>query len=441
MKTTTLRILLLLLCLCRVETVPGLNAQGPSATPVLIRAGRLFDSVRGTMLPARDILVRGNIIAEVAPAITAPAGALVIDLRAYTVLPGLIDAHSHLLLEVEPYASITTDVVAEGEVARALRGAGHARTYLDAGFTTVRDLGNAGLFADIALKRAIADGSLPGPRLYVSGPGLSAAGGQIEGPAAELAAAAAIEYRIIQNVDDARTAVREHVARGADLIKVYADQRPKPVVLSVAELRAIVDEAHRLGVRVTAHATGDASAARAIEAGVDSIEHGYELSATTLARLRERGIAVVPTFTDLDTMVIGARARARAPQPLTKPPAEQVASALADYRQRLRRLFDSGVRVAAGSDMYWNVGLPRGVAAKRVLFAYEQTGIEPVRILQAATISAAVVIGEPRLGVIEPGAWADLIAVDGNPLEALAAIERVTFVMKSGKVHLPGPKP
>jgi imidazolonepropionase-like amidohydrolase len=430
--------LLVLLCLLWGEMTSFPMAQATLSAPTLIRAGRLFDSVSGTMLPARDILVRGNIIAEVAPAIQAPDGARVIDLRAYTVLPGLIDAHSHLLLEVEPYASITADVVAEGEVRRALRGAGHARTYLDAGFTTVRDLGNAGLFADIALKRAIDDGTVPGPRMYVSGPGLSAAGGQIEGPAASIDGAAVSEYRILQNVEDARAAVREHVARGVDLIKIYADQRPKPVFLSVEELRAVVDEAHRLRVRVTAHATSDAAVSRAVEAGVDAIEHGYELADATLTRLRERGIAVVPTFTDLDTVVIGPRAQARAPRSLVMPPAEQVASVLADFRQRLRRLFDSGVLIVAGSDMYWNVGLPRGEAAKRVLFAYEQAGIEPRRILQASTINAAVLIGEPRLGIIEPGAWADIIAVDGNPLEALSALERVSFVMKDGNVHLPG---
>jgi imidazolonepropionase-like amidohydrolase len=247
------------------------------------------------MLPACDILVRGNAIQQVAPEIPAPAGARVIDLRAYSVLPGLIDAHTHLLLQVEPYAAITPAVVAEGDVRRALRGAAHARRYLEAGFTTVRDLGNSGFFADVALKRAINDGILPGPRMYVSGPGLSAAGGQIEGPANRVDEVAAQEYRIVRSVEDARAAVREALGRGSDLIKVYADQRPKAVALSLDELRAVVDEAHRLGVRVTAHATSDVSAARAVEAGVDAIEHGYELGDSTLARIRERGIAVVLT--------------------------------------------------------------------------------------------------------------------------------------------------
>ena len=425
------RLCLFFACMLCLVSAPA--AQESAVAPVLIRGGAVFDSLRGVMLPARDILVRGDTIAAIERQIPSPKGAVVVDLRAYTLLPGLIDAHTHLLLEVEPYASITPDVVAEGDARRALRGAGHARSYLDSGFTTVRDLGNAGMFADVALKRAIHDGHVDGPRMYVSGPGLSAAEGQVEGPADRVKEFAAKEYRIVLDVADARTAVRDAVSRGADLIKVYADQRPKPGALSPEQLRAIVDEAHQLGVRVAAHATSDAPALRAVEAGVDSIEHAYELSDTTLRLIRERGVAVIPTFTDLDTEVIGPMAHKRAPSAPTAP-AAQMADLLADYRGRLRRLFDSGASVVAGSDMYWNVGLPRGDAAKRVLFVYAQAGIEPGRILQAATRNAALLIGEPRLGVIEVGAFADIIAIEGNPLADFSAIERVRFVMKNGKI-------
>ena len=412
-----------------LSLVSAAATQEATLAPVLIRSGPVFDSRRAVMLPARDILVRGDTIVAIEQEVQSPKDAVVIDLRAYTLLPGLIDAHTHLLLEVDPYAAITPDVVAEGEARRALRGAVHARSYLNSGFTTVRDLGNAGLFADVALKRAIHDGHVEGPRMYVSGPGLSAVEGQVEGTAERVKEYAAKEYRIILNVADARTAVRDAVSRGADLIKVYADQRPKPGALSPDELRAIVDEAHKLGVRVAAHATSDAPALRAVEAGVDSIEHAYELSDTTLRLIKERGVIVIPTFIDLDTEVIGPMARKRVPSAPAAP-----AGLVDEFRGRLRRLFDSGASVVAGSDMYWNVGLPRGDAAKRVLFVYAQAGIEPGRILQAATRNAALLIGEPRLGIIEAGAFADIIAIEGNPLADFSALERVRFVMKNGTI-------
>jgi imidazolonepropionase-like amidohydrolase len=420
----------------RVATVcfllTGLAFQPAPVT--LLRAGRFFDSKAGVMMPARDILVRGGTIERIDPVIPPPAGARVIDLRRYTVLPGLIDAHTHLLLEVEPYSPVTRATVLEGEAARSRRGAVHARSYLEAGFTSIRDLGNAGQFGDVTLARAIAAGALPGPRMQVAGPGLSAAGGQIEGSDTDPDNVAAREYRILAGSADARAAVREAIARGAGVIKVYADQRPKPVALSPEELHAVVEEAHARGLRVAAHATSDAPAARAVDAGVDSIEHGYELSDATLSLMREKGIAVVPTFTDLDTAVIGPRAQQRTNVPV--PPADKLSAVLADYRGRLRRLFGSGVTVAAGSDMYWNVGLARGQAAKRVLFAYEQANVERRLILQAATRNAAVLLGERRAGVLEPGAFADIIAVEGDPLNSLSALENVRFVMKDGAVIL-----
>jgi imidazolonepropionase-like amidohydrolase len=427
--------LLVLLCVTCSKPLPSVAPQDSSSTPIVIRAGRVFDSMSGVILPARDILIRGNMIREVLPEIQAPAEARIVDLRQYTILPGLIDAHTHLLLEVEPYAAITPDVVLADDASRVARGTAHARSYLEAGFTTVRDLGNSGHFADISLKRAITNGTIPGPRMYVSGPGLSAAGGQIEGRAALIDSAAAKEYRIVRSVDDARVAVRESVANGSDWIKVYADQRPKPVSLSLEELRAIVEQSHLLGVRVAAHATSDEGAQRAAEAGVDSIEHGYDLADSTLARIRQRGITIVPTITDLDTKVIAPRALARAPRSLQLPTSEKMESIRADFRRRVRRLFDSGAMIVAGSDMYWNLDIPRGQAAKRVLFAYQQADVEPKRILQAATVNAATLLGEARLGVIEPGAFADIIALDGNPMEDLDSLERIRFVMKDGTVY------
>ena len=226
--------------------------------------------------------------------------------------------------------------------------------------------------------------------------------------------------------------MREHAARGVDLIKVYANNSPNPGFLSVDELRAVVDEAHAHGLRVTAHATNDSAVTLAVSAGVDGVEHGYFASDPILDLLARHGIPLVPTTPDLDTAVIGARAMERAGIPL--PPREQLAPVLARARAWLRRIPDAGVTLVAGSDMYWDVGLPRGEAAKRVLFAYRQAGIPNDVILRAATIEAARLIGEEQLGRIAPGAWADLVAVEGDPLADLDALERVRFVMKAGGV-------
>jgi imidazolonepropionase-like amidohydrolase len=266
----------------------------------------------------------------------------------------------------------------------------------------------------------------------VSGPGLSAEGGQFAGLDFRHRELASQEYRIVRGVEDARLAVRENVTHGADLIKIYANNSPNPGYLSIEEMRAIVDEAHLLGVRVTAHATNDRAVSRAVRAGVDGIEHGYFASDSILALLAARKIPLVTTAADLDTAVVGPRARQRAGIPL--PPMEQLLPLLARAQRSVRQVPASGVTMVAGSDMYWNVGLPRGEAARRVLFAYHQSGIPPATILQSATLHAAQLLGEPRLGRIAVGAHADMIAVQGDPLEDFGAIERVQFVMRAGVV-------
>ena len=416
----------------------GGAAQTPADQPVLIRAGRLFDSRAGRLLPARDILVRGTRIDSVAEQIAAPAGARVIDLRGYTVLPGLIDAHMHLLYLENPGAGLSMEgvraVTMEGDALRALRGAARARTFLDAGITTVRDLGNSGRFADVALRRAIQEGSVPGPRLYVSGPGLSPEGGQFPGLLPEHRELADAEYRIVRGAEDARAAVREAVTFGANVIKIYANNTPNPGYLSIEEMTAIVDEARLMRVPVAAHATNDVAIRRATLAGVTSIEHAYQVSDSTLALMASRGVALVPT--DVDTLVF--RLYLARMQPAEPVPPQAIQRQIDAYADRLRRAAAAGVTIAAGSDNYLDLGIPQGAAAKRVLFAYENEGMERTKILQAATSIAAGVLGEPRLGRLEKGAFADIIAVDGNPLDDLRALERVVFVMANGTVHREG---
>lgn len=415
-------------------------AQVPpdSSAVVLLRAGKIFDSERGVMVPDQDVLVRDGRIEAVGADLAATPGATVIDLRGLTVLPGLIDAHTHLFYLEHPREDLSLGgikaLILEGTPLRTLRAAARARTFLEAGFTALRDLGNVGPYADVALRTAIEEGSLPGPRLFVSGPGLSPPGGQFPGIVWEHNALAGEEYRIVRGPDDARQAVIEHVTQGADVIKIYADNDPNPGYLSMQELDAIVAEARVLGVPVTAHATHDRSIRLAARAGVDAIEHAYEVADSTLALMAAQGVALVPT--DLDSLSV-FRYIERSGQEM--PPWEEVEAFLEPRRERLRRARAHGVTIVAGSDNYIDFGVPQGEAAKRVLFAYLEAGMPAAEILQAATIRAARLIGDEDLGALRPGAHADIIGLEGDPLEDFTALERVRFVMKDGEIVSGGP--
>lgn len=415
-----------------------LHGQTSPLEITFIRAGRLFDSEKGIFLPARDIVVKGNLIESVGENLVVPKGARVVDLRRYTVMPGLIDAHVHLLYLENPAAGLSLEgikaVTIEGTPLRALRGAARARTFLMAGITTVRDLGNSGRFGDVAVRAAINDGSLEGPRMYVSGPGLSPEGGQFSGLQAGHRGIAEEEYRIVRGPDDARLAVRENVTYGANVIKIYSSASPNPGFLSMEEMRAIVDEARLLGVKVTAHATSDMAIKRAIEAGVDSIEHGYRAEDATLALMKERGVALVPTYLDAANLK-RLYPIARPTRPLTD---EELSASLKQRYERIQRAVKAGVTIVAGSDNYLDLKVPQGEAAKRVLFTYRDAGVPAEQVLQWATFNAGKAFGEPRLGVLKAGTFADIIAVDGDPAKDFGAIERVRFVMKNGKVYLGG---
>jgi len=419
-----------------VQPAP-LAAQTPRDTgAIVLRAGRMFDSESGALLGRRDILVRNGAIVQVAEDLAIPANARVIDLRGFTVMPGLIDAHTHLLYLENPKGTLTSEgvkaVVEEGTALRALHGAARARTFLAAGITTVRDLGNAGRFGDVALRRAIQDGSLDGPRMFVSGPGLSPVGGQFPGLLPEHQAIAADEYRIIRNAQDAADAVRENITFGAQLIKIYSNNTPNPSALSSEEMRAIVETARVMGVRVAAHATSDAAVWRAAQAGVHSIEHGYQIADSTLALMKERGVALVPT--DLDS--VSAERYLRQAGTYSTENLRNFLRQATSLQDRLRRAIRAGVTIAAGSDNYIDMGTPQGESARRVYFAYHAAGMPAAQVLQAATFNNARLLGmEGRLGVIKAGALADIIAVEGDPLTDFNALERVRFVMKGGTIY------
>ena len=421
-----------------LATAPTLGAQTPRDTGVtLIHAGRVFDSEHGVFLIGRDILVRRGAIDTIAPHLAAPAGARVLDLSRYTVLPGLIDSHTHLLYLESPSGDLTSQgakaVIVEGTPLRALHGAARARTFLAAGITTVRDLGNSGRFGDVALRNAIRDGSVDGPRMLAAGPGLSPEGGQFPGLQPAYKAIAEEEYRVVRGPEDAALAVRENVTYGADVIKIYSNNTPNRGVLSVDEMRAIVDEAHRLHVKVTAHATSDEAVWRAVAAGVDGIEHAYQVADSTLALMKQRGTFLVPTDLDSAT-VLRYASLSKGTFPVT--PA-QVPQIVGGQRDRLRRAMKAGVTIAAGSDNYIDLDMPQGQAAKHNLFAYAEAGMPNAQVLQAATWNASRLLGmQDRIGVLKPRASADIIAVEGDPLADIHALERVRFVMKDGTVDV-----
>lgn len=408
------------------------EAQGAPRPVVLVRAGNLFDSEAGRMVGARDILIRGERIAEVGEGLTAPEGATVIDLRRCSVIPGLIDAHTHLLLEQRNGEGLSDvaarDQAVQGDVYRALTAAGRAREYLDAGFTTVRDLGNSGRFLDLMLERAVNDGRVAGPRIYGSGPGLAPAGGQMEPMPGDPHDLVNGEYRIVAGVEDARAAVREAIARGADVIKMYPEATPQRTRLSVEEIAAIVGEAKRHNIPVAAHATSDASIREAVEAGVTSIEHAYEVSDETLRLMARKGVWLVPTDPSLEMALEFTRSW---PQ---QPPQEEVDRHLQGGRDRLMRAHRAGVRIALGSDLYFPYAHGRGAGSRGTMDGYVEAGLTPTQALQSATWEAGRMLGDDGLGVVRPRAFADLVAVEGDPTQGLAPLGTPRAVIKGGRV-------
>lgn len=418
-----------LIAACLPTSVQAQNAPEPV---VLVRAGNLFDSEAGTMIGPRDILIRGERIVEVGEGLTPPDGATVLDLGRCAVLPGLIDAHTHLLLEQRGGEGLS-DVAArdqgvQGDVYRALTAAGRAGEYLDAGFTSVRDLGNSGQFLDLMLERAVNDGRIAGPRIYGSGPGLAPAGGQMEPMPGDPHDLVNGEYRIISGVEDARAAVREAIARGADVIKMYPEATPQRTRLTVDEIAAIVSEAKRHNIPVAAHATSDRSIREAVEAGVTSIEHAYEISDQTLDLMARRGVWLVPTDPSQGMAVEFSRSW---PQP---PPPEEIDRHLQGGRDRLMRAHRIGVKIAMGSDLYIPYRPGRGAGSQATIAGYVEAGLTPAQALQSATWEAGRMIGDEALGAVRPRAWADLLAVEGDPTQGLSPLRTPRVVMKGGRV-------
>jgi imidazolonepropionase-like amidohydrolase len=414
--------------------------SSPSAGTTIVKAARLLDVKTGKYLENQAVLVRNRDIDSIATFATLKAeapDAQVIDLGPATLLPGLIDCHTHLLQNYDgklagddPNMALT--VSGMSTASRALLGAQMGRQDLEAGITTVRDVGNSGVNGDVALRDAIRAGWVDGPRMAVSTRALSAAGGQFGQLQSGAQSLVAQEYVVVAYPDAARAAVQQAFYDGADLIKVIVNTGPRLVAPDT--MKAIVEEAHRVKHKVAAHAIGDAATRIAAEAGVDSIEHGYVIPDDVLKTMAAKHIYLVPTDYPAETYLTMFRATQQ-PTEKQKQFEEQARGLAKGNQDRLRRAVAAGVPIAFGSDEYYDIpGLTRGQASLKPFESYAQSGMTPLQIIQAATINAADLIGAKHLGSIEKGKAADLIAVTGDPLKDITILEKVQFVMSRGKV-------
>jgi imidazolonepropionase-like amidohydrolase len=392
-----------------------------------IRAGRLVDPASGTAARDQVILVEAGKVTAVGPSVPIPAGARVIDLSKRTVLPGLFDVHTHLCLNLKTQGgnglpallrALLAATAIETTAYRALEGAGNARDMLLAGFTTVRDVGNAGNYADTALRRAIEDGLVPGPTVVNAGRIITPFGGQYHDLPPERADIAIPEYLYADTPDEMRKAVRENIAFGAKVIKIVVDDQP--YLYSVEDVRTIVREAAAGGLKVAAHCASDAGSRIAAEGGVASVEHAYRASNPTLELMKEKGVFLVGTdFTKLAAHEMG----------------------MDDYHplvvDRLRRAYAIGTPVAFGTDVcFVKEGETRGTLSMEFITSFEEAGVAPKAILRAMTVDAARLLGMEKVrGTISPGFAADIVATPENPLEKIETLRHVSFVMKGGRVY------
>lgn len=415
-----------------VAFVPQLaSAQGQTA----VRCGSIIDVASGKATGPATILIREERIERIAR--DAAAGAEVIDLGSLTCLPGLIDLHTHIVINPDTSSGGDMD---RSSADRALDSLHNAQIMLKSGFTTLRDPGSFDrYYSTVAVRNAIAAGKAWGPRLFVAPHALGPTGGH--GDYNTLADDLHIEVptRVADGVDEIRKSIREEVKRGADWIKVMATggvmsagDNPNHTAYTDEELRAAVDETHRLGRKITVHAIGTAGIKEAVRAGVDSVEHGILLDEEGIALMKEKGTWLIPTLYVLNYVIDHG--------PEVGFPEESInkGRALREERdKRMRRAFAAGVKVAFGSDTIF----PHDQAA-REFAELVRLGLSPLEAVRAATINAAKVLGaEGDLGTLEAGKFADIVAVRGNPLQDVRTLESVQFVMKGGQIIVPASEP
>jgi imidazolonepropionase-like amidohydrolase len=389
-----------------------------------IRAGKIVDPETATVLSNQIILVEGQNIKSIGANEKIPTGASVIDLSKYTVLPGLFDAHTHLCWNLQHKRDagdyfVTT--LRDTTGFRAIQGVANARSMLEYGFTTVRDIGNAANYADTDLRRAIEQEIVPGPTIINAGRIIAPYGGQFQ-LQPERRDLGNPEYLYADTRDELKKAIRENIHFGARVIKIVVDDQR--YIYSVDDIRFVIEEARLAGVKVAAHCWTQNGARNAVEAGVDSIEHGVEMTDEILAIAKRNNVALVPTpFTETDAKMSGNT------------------SGNKEVNQRwfadpVKRAHQNGVTLVFGPDVIFNTKeYPRGRLSIETIDNWVAAGIPPRTILQALTTNAAKLLGvEKTRGALRAGMIADIIAVNDNPLEKIETLKTVAFVMKNGKV-------
>jgi imidazolonepropionase-like amidohydrolase len=441
MEKKIIRVLMMLLCLTAL--IPLAQAAGQSMPAraenrgdtagkiIAIRAGRLFDGTSERLLDNQVILIRGERIAEVGPAasIKIPEEATVIDLSKATVLPGLIDGHEHIFLTGEDNGRYDEQLLKESWQYRTIEAVVNAKKDLEAGFTAMRDCETEGaMYSDVDVKNAINRGLIPGPRLVVATRAMSVTGSYpLLGYSPEVQVPHGVQ--IVDGPEEARKAVREQISYGADFIKIYGTGRshfaPDGKLVSMPTftlptLEAIVDETHRQGKQVACHAYGDPGLKNCLDAGVDSIEHGLDLTDANITEMLQKKIWLVPTLypyeliRDEDMKASGGKN-----------------SRAAIHEVSFKKALARGVRIAFGTDAG---PFPHGTQAKEFEYMVRY-GMTPAQAILSSTRMAATLMEmQDEIGTVEKGKYADLVAVSGNPLQDITEIERVKFVMKGGQV-------
>jgi imidazolonepropionase-like amidohydrolase len=412
------------------------QSEGPVLKPLtVIRAGTLIDGLSNSARRDQVIIVRGNVIAEVSDAAAAkiPTDATVIDLAHATVLPGLIDAHTHIFLQGEEPSQGGYDIqlLKYPLTFRAARATVSVRRALEQGFTTLRDVETEGAgYGDVGIKQAIEGGYIPGPRLFVVTRAISTTGGYpLEGYAPEIEVPKGVQ--IIDGPVEARKAAREQLDHGADWIKVYMTHRSwigkngelaSQPTLTLDELRAIVDETHGWGKKVACHAYSGEGMQRALDGGCDSIEHGLVLTDAQVAQMVKQGTWLCPTLSVYYTDWA----------PADSPTGQRDRKRASAHEESFRKALKAGVKIAFGTDMG---GIPWTEPIAQEFPRMVEFGMSPMQAIQSATSRAAELLDmKGRIGVIAPGAYADVVAVAGDPLADVKVLESVGFVMKDGKV-------
>ena len=399
-----------------------------------IKAGRVIDVANGNILKNQIILIQNDTIVAIGSSITIPKDAEIIDLSNATVLPGLIDCHTHLT--AEPSDDYYGDIFRKTTADFAIRAPIYAKRTLQAGFTTCRDVGSGDLI-DISLRNAINEGIIDGPRMLVATFALGATGGHsdLSGFNPNISSKGNPDFTgVADGVDEIRKRVRNNVKWGADVIKFCAtagvlseEESVGAPQYSLEEMKALIDEAHMRGKRVAAHAHGTEGIKRAVIAGVNSVEHGSILDAETLQLMKQKGTYYVPTIYVAD-YVIKEFSKKGYPEKIINKAREIAPQMGASFTMATK----AGVKIAYGTD----AGVfPHGTNARqfKYMVKYGQT---PMQAIQSATINAADLLGlNKKVGVLEKGKFADMIAVIGNPLDDISILENVNFVMKGGVVY------